>query len=46
MVSALWRHGPAMLEQMKEQGTPWPRFDGREMADLIALSEFRERESK
>jgi hypothetical protein len=24
-----------MMEQMKRQGTPWPRFDGREMADLI-----------
>ena len=35
MVSALWRHGPAMLEKLKNQGTPWPRFDGREMADLI-----------
>jgi cytochrome c2 len=35
IVSALWRHGPAMMEQMKRQGTPWPRFDGREMADLI-----------
>jgi cytochrome c551/c552 len=36
MVSGLWRHGPAMLESMKKQGTPWPRFNGREMADLIA----------
>jgi mono/diheme cytochrome c family protein len=35
MVSALWRHGPAMLEKMKNQGTPWPRFEGSEMADLI-----------
>jgi mono/diheme cytochrome c family protein len=35
MVSALWRHGPAMLERMKSQGILWPRFDGREMADLI-----------
>ena len=35
MVSALWRHGPAMLQQMKNQGTPWPRFDGREMTDMI-----------
>jgi hypothetical protein len=35
MVTGLWRHGPALLEQMKKQGTPWPRFDGREMADLI-----------
>lgn len=35
MVSALWRHGPAMLEQMKKQNVPWPRFDGLEMANLI-----------
>jgi mono/diheme cytochrome c family protein len=35
MVSALWRHGPAMLESMKKKGTPWPRFNGREMSDLI-----------
>jgi len=36
MVSALWRHGPAMQEAMKKKGTPWPRFDARQMADLIA----------
>jgi cytochrome c2 len=36
MVSALWRHGPAMLDAMRKRGTPWPRFNGREMADLIA----------
>jgi mono/diheme cytochrome c family protein len=36
MVSALWRHGPAMLESMRAKGTPWPRFDGREMSDVIA----------
>jgi cytochrome c551/c552 len=36
MVSALWHHGPKMLEQMTAKGVPWPRFDGREMSDLIA----------
>jgi mono/diheme cytochrome c family protein len=36
MVSALWHHGPRMLEQMKSKGVRWPRFDGREMSDLIA----------
>jgi mono/diheme cytochrome c family protein len=36
MVSALWHHGPAMLAEMRKQGKPWPRFEGREMADLIA----------
>jgi cytochrome c2 len=36
MVSALWRHGPSMLEQMRKDGVPWPRFAGSQMADLIA----------
>jgi mono/diheme cytochrome c family protein len=36
MVSGLWRHGPAMLASMKAKGTPWPRFDGHDMSDLIA----------
>jgi mono/diheme cytochrome c family protein len=36
MVSALWRHGPSMLDQMKKDGVRWPRFEGVQMADLIA----------
>ncbi len=36
MVSALWHHGPRMLEQMKSKSVAWPRFDRREMSDLIA----------
>ena len=36
MVSALWHHGPRMLDQMKTQGISWPRFDGLEMANLVA----------
>ena len=36
MVSVLWRHGPRMLDQMKTKGLAWPRFDGSQMADLIA----------
>ena len=36
MVSALWRHGPQMMEQMKGKGISWPRFDGGDMANLIA----------
>jgi len=36
MVSALWRHGPSMLDQMEEDGIRWPRFEGSQMADLIA----------
>ena len=36
MVSALWRHGPSMLNEMKKEGVQWPRFEGAQMADLIA----------
>jgi cytochrome c2 len=36
MLSALWKHGPNMLDQMKIKGVAWPRFEGKQMADLIA----------
>jgi mono/diheme cytochrome c family protein len=35
MVSALWHHGPQMHEQMKSKSIAWPRFSGKEMADLV-----------
>ena len=37
MVAALWHHGPQMQEMMRAKNIPWPRFDGTEMADLIAF---------
>lgn len=36
MVTALWRHGPRMLDLMKTKGIEWPRFDGGQMGDLIS----------
>jgi mono/diheme cytochrome c family protein len=36
IVSVLWHHGPQMLDQMKTKGIQWPRFDGPEMANLVA----------
>jgi len=36
VVSVLWHHGPQMLDQMKTKGIAWPRFEGRDMANLIA----------
>lgn len=36
VVAALWRHGPAMQEKMKEKNIAWPRFRSSDMADLIA----------
>jgi mono/diheme cytochrome c family protein len=36
MISALWRHGPRMLDLMHTKGLEWPRFNGAQMSDLIA----------
>jgi len=36
MISALWDHGPRMLERMQERKQAWPRFTAKEMSDLIA----------
>jgi mono/diheme cytochrome c family protein len=36
MVSALWGHGPRMLDLMTQRNLPWPRFTTQQMADLIA----------
>lgn len=33
---AMWNHGPRMEAAMREPGFPRPRFDGREMSDLLA----------
>jgi mono/diheme cytochrome c family protein len=37
MISALWRHGPRMLNMMEQKKVVWPRFEGTQMADLIAF---------
>jgi cytochrome c2 len=41
MVTAVWRHGPSMLEVMKKQGMTWPEFHGSEMSNLIAYLNSR-----
>ena len=41
MVSALTRHGPAMLDRMREKHLAWPHFSAEEMADLIAYLNTR-----
>jgi len=41
-VSVLWEHGPAMLDRMRERHISWPRFNTREMSDLIAYLEVRD----
>lgn len=35
MISLLWRHGTAMLGEMKQRNIPWPVFRAGEMADLM-----------
>jgi len=41
MVSSLTRHGPAMLDKMKEKHLAWPHFSGEEMSSLIAYLNTR-----
>jgi cytochrome c len=41
MASALWRHGPATVERLRQQGIPWPQFTGQEMANLVAYLNSR-----
>jgi len=36
LVSALWEHGPKMLELMTQKKIEWPRFTAQQMSDLIA----------
>lgn len=36
MISALWRHGPQMLDQLQVKKLRWPRFENMDMANLIA----------
>ena len=36
IVTALWQHGPRMLQLMTEKKLAWPRFTAPQMADLIA----------
>jgi mono/diheme cytochrome c family protein len=41
LTSALWRHGPKMLQATKREGLSWPTFQGTEMPDLIAYLNSR-----
>ena len=41
IISALWEHGPRMLDLMTERKLAWPRFTAQEMADLIAFLNSR-----
>jgi mono/diheme cytochrome c family protein len=41
MVSALTRHGPAMLDRIREKRLAWPYFSAEEMANLIAYLNTR-----
>ena len=36
LTAAVWRHGPAMLNSMKQEKIAWPEFENTEMTDLIA----------
>jgi cytochrome c551/c552 len=35
MAQAMWNHGQAMLEKMRNARVPWQKMDGKEMGDLM-----------
>ena len=37
LASAVWSHGPRMLDEMEETGLEWPKLSSQDMADLIAF---------
>jgi cytochrome c551/c552 len=41
MVAVLWKHGPAMLEEMKKKDIPWPHLSAADMADLTTYLNSR-----
>lgn len=41
MVSVLWKHGPAMLEQMRRKNVPWPNLSPSELSDVTAYLNAR-----
>lgn len=40
VAGVMWNHSEAMLKQMESRGIAWPRFSGKEMADLVAYLYF------
>ena len=41
LTSALWSHGPAMLNAMRSKSLQWPRFTPEEMLNLLAYMNSR-----
>jgi mono/diheme cytochrome c family protein len=41
LTSAVWRHTPVMFAAASRAGVSWPRFQGSEMADVIAYLNSR-----
>ena len=46
VASMMWNHGQVMMEYMDEEHIEWPRFEGNEMADIIAYIYFLEFKDK
>ena len=35
--SALWRHGPNMIDRAEEMGKPWPRLEPKDIGNLVSF---------
>ncbi len=41
MAYTMWQHGPQMYARAQQQKIPWPKFQGNDMANLIAFLNSR-----
>jgi cytochrome c2 len=46
MITAMWNHAPAMREKQLEKKLQWPKFNGRDMANLYAYMRFISKSSE
>jgi mono/diheme cytochrome c family protein len=35
--SALWRHGPRMIDRAEAMGTPWPRLEPKDIGNIVSF---------
>ena len=36
-ITALWRHGPRMIDRAEELGVPWPTLEANDIGDLVGF---------
>jgi mono/diheme cytochrome c family protein len=37
LTTALWKHGPKMVDRAEELGIPWPTLEANDLGDLVSF---------